>query len=375
MKANNKYMGEQHNPKEESRFLQYLDANNLFGWAISQPLPTGGFRWVTPDEITERSDKGYLLEVDVKYPKELHNLHNDLPFMCEKMVIDGVKKLVPNLCNKKNYIIHIEALNQALKHGLILEKIHHAIEFDRSVWLKPYIDFNMELRTKAKNDFEKDFFKLMNNSVFGKMMENIQKHKGIKLITNAKDYLKSIMRPSFKSGIRFSENLMGCEMGKVKVMMNKPVYLGQAILDLSKTVMYELHYDYMLSKYGDNLKLCYMDTNSFIYDIQTEDFYADIADDVLDRFDMSNYDKDDARPLPIGKNKKVIGKMKDELGGKIMTEFIALRPKSYAYKYNSKKRRWKRNAKESRSTSLRKLLNLMTTLTAFTAVLTITDRN
>ena len=170
----------------------------------------------------------------------------------------------------------------------------------------------------------------MNNSVFGKTMENIRKHKDIKLVTNAKDYLKAVMKPNFKSGMLFGENLMGCEMGKVKVVMNKPVYLGQAILDLSKTVMYEFHYDYMLSKYGNNLKLCYMDTDLFVYDIRTEDNYADIVDDVLERFDTSGYDND--RPLPIGKNKNVIGKMKDELEGKIMTEFVAFRPKSCAYK-------------------------------------------
>ena len=125
-------------------------------------------------------------------------------------------------------------------------------------------------------------------------------------------------------------------MDKTKIVMNKPVYLGQAILDLSKIVLYETHCDYMVPKYGDNLKLCYMDTDCLVYEIQTEDFYADIADDVIVRFQTSGYDKDDARPLPLGKNKKVIGKMKDELGGKIMTEFIALRPKLYAYKYNSK---------------------------------------
>ena len=187
-----------------------------------------------------------------------------------------------------------------------------------------------------ENEFEKEFLKFMNNSVFGKMMENIRKHKDIKLVTNAKNYLKAIMKTNFKSGILFGENLMGCKMGKVKVVMNKLVYLSQAILDLSKTVMYEFHYDYMLPKYSNNLKLCYMDTDSFVYDIRTEDFYADIADDMIDRFDTSGYDKDDARPLLISKNKKVIGMMKDELGGKIMTEFIALRPKSYAYKYNSK---------------------------------------
>ena len=279
-KVNNKYMGKQYDPEKENSFLQYLDANNLYGWAMPQPLPTGGFKWVTPDEIAECSDKGYLLEVDVKYPKELHDLHNDPPFMCEKMEINKVEKLVPNLYNKKNYVIHVRALNQALKHGLILKRVHRVIEFDQSAWLKPYINFNTQLRTQAKNDFEKDFFKLMNNSVFRKMMENIRKHKDIKLVINTKDYLKNVMKPNFKSGVLFGENLMGCEMGKTKVVMNKPVYLGQAILDLSKIIMYEFHYDYMLPKYGYNLKLCYMDTDSLVYWIETEDFYEDIAKDV-----------------------------------------------------------------------------------------------
>ena len=124
---------------------------------------------------------------------------------------------------------------------------------------------------------------------------------------------------------------MGCEMGKIKVVMNKPVYLGQVILDLSKIVMYEFHYDYMRPKYNGNLKLCYMDTDSLVYHIKTEDFYEDIAKDVNARFDKSGYSKEDARPLSIGLNKKVIGLMKDELGGKIMIEFVALRPKLYAY--------------------------------------------
>ena len=262
--------------------------------------------------------------------KELHNFHNDLLFMCKKMKINDVEKLVPNLNDKKNYIIHIEALNQALENGLILEKIHRAIEFDQSVWLKPYININTELRAQALNDFKKDFLKLMNNAVFGKTMENIRRRKDIKLITNTKAYLKNVMKANFKSGVLFSENVMGCKMGKIKVVMNKLVYLGQAILDLSKTVIYEFHYDYMLLKYGENLKLCYTDTNSLVYDIQTEGFYSDIADYMTERFDTSNYDVE--RPLPMGKNKKVFGMMKDELGGNIMTEFVALRLESYAYK-------------------------------------------
>ena len=206
------------------------------------------------------------------------------------------------------------------------------IEFDQSAWLKPYIDFNTELRTQAKNDFEKDFLKLMNNSVFGKTMENIRKHKNIKLITNEKAYLKNVMKPNFKSGVLFHENLMGCEMGKIKVVMNKSVYLGQAMLDLSKNVMYKFHYDYMKPKCGNNLKLCYMDTDLLVYHIKTKDFYEGIAKDVKARFDTSGYCKKDARPLPIGLNKKVIRLMEDELGGKIMTEFVTLRPKLCAYR-------------------------------------------
>ena len=183
---------------EDTTYLQYLDTNNLYDWAMSQPLPTGGFRWVdvNPNEISElatRTDKGYIPEVDVSYPTELHNPHNDLPFMCKRMEMNGVEKLVPNLRDKKSYVIHIRALAQALKHGLILDRIHQVIEFDQSAWMKPYIDFNTQLRTEAKNDFEKDFIKLMNNLVFGKMMENIRKHRNIKLVMTEEKYLHTVM--------------------------------------------------------------------------------------------------------------------------------------------------------------------------------------
>ena len=192
--------------------------NNLYGWAVSQPLPTGGFKWVdvNPNKISElgtRTDKGYILEVDVSYSRELHNPHNDLQFMCERMEINGVEKLVPNLRDKKNYVIHIQALNQALQHRLRLDRIHRAIELNQLLWLKPYIDFNTQPRTAATNDFEKDFFKLMNNSVFGKTMENIRKHRNIGLVTTEEKYLHMVMKPNFKSGVLFGENLMGCEIG------------------------------------------------------------------------------------------------------------------------------------------------------------------
>ena len=155
--------------------------------------------------------------------------------------------------------------------------------------MKEYIDFNTALRTAATNDFEKDFYKLMNNSVFGKTMENIRKHRIIKLVTNREAYLKAVMKPNFKSGTLFGTNLMGCKMGKIKVVMNKLVYLGQVILDLSKIVMHEFHYDYMKQKYPKGLTLCYMDTDFLIYDIETDDFCKDISEDVKDRFDKSGY--------------------------------------------------------------------------------------
>ena len=162
-------------------------------------------------------------------------------------------------------------------------------------------------------------------------MENIRKHRNIGLVTTEEKYLRTVMKPNFKSGVLCGENLMGWDMGKIKVVMNKLVNLGQAILDLSKIVMYEFHFDHMVLKYGlEKLKLCYVDTDSLVYDIKTEDFYEDIANDVEARFNTSGYSKTDFRPLPIGLNKKVIGLMKDELGGKIMTDFMALRPKLYS---------------------------------------------
>ncbi|XP_057291139.1 uncharacterized protein LOC130613782 [Hydractinia symbiolongicarpus] len=224
------------------------------------------------------------------------------------------------------------ALYEAIKHGLEFKKVHRVIRFNQKAWLAGYIDHNTRLRTTARNDFEKDFYKLMNLSVFGKTKENIRNHRNIQLVTNEDKYMKLVMKPNFKGGSRFSKNLLGVEMGKTEVKMNKPIYIGQAILDMSNLIMYEFHYDYMQPKYGSKLQLCYMDTDSFVYHIRTEDFYRDIAQDVEKRFDRSAYNANDGRPLSIGKNKKVVGLMKDELGGKIMTQFITLRAKLYAYK-------------------------------------------
>ena len=188
---------------------------------------------------------------------------------------------------------------------------------------------NTELRKLTKNDFKKDLFKLMNNLVFGKTMENIRKHRDIKLVTTDKKRSKLVSEPNSHTINLISENLSIIKMNKTKIKMNKPINLGLSILEISKILMYDFWYDYMKPKYNDNVRLCYMDTDSFVMHIKTNDFYKDISDDVDNRFDTSNYEV--KRPLLTGKNKKIIGLMKDELGGEIITEFTPLRPKTYSY--------------------------------------------
>ena len=217
-KANNKYM-KNYNKDEESSYIQYLDANNLYGWAMSKKLPLNGFKWTDNDEINEKfiksykenDNKGYILEVDVKYLKRLHELHSDLPFLPERMKIDKCNK-----CRNVMYVIHINSLKQALNHGLKLKKIDRVIEFNQEECLKPYIDMNTELRKEAKNDFEKDLFKLMNSSVFGKAMENIRKHKDIKLVTTDKKRSKLVSEPNYHTINLISEDLSVIEMKKIK---------------------------------------------------------------------------------------------------------------------------------------------------------------
>ena len=354
-KANNKYMKE-YDEKAPSKYIMYLDANNLYGWAMSQYLPIGGFKWLTEQQIEglnlnqykEDSEKGLILEVDLEYPKELHDLHNDYPLapekikvtkdmlsdysqkMAEKFNISSglVHKLIPTLGKKEKYVLHYRNLQLYINLGLKLTKIHRVLEFNQVAWLKQYIDFNTQKRTNAKNSFEKDFFKLMNNSVFGKTMENIRKRVNVKLVTDKKKLLKWTSKPTYISSKNFNENLVAVHNIKEQIKLNKPAYVGMCILDLSKTLMYDFHYNYIKQHYGSKAKLLFTDTDSLTYEIEAEDVYSDFWKD-KDLFDNSDYPVDS--PFYFKENKKVIGKFKDEAAGVPVCEFVGLRSKMYSY--------------------------------------------
>ena len=353
--ANNKYMKE-YDEKAPSKYIMYLDANNLYGWAMSQYLPTGGFKWLTEKQINKINlakymddcKKGLILEVDLEYPKELHELHNDYPLAAERVCVNKdmlseyckkiatkynistglVHKLIPTLSNKEKYVLHYRNLQLYLDLGLKVKKVHRVLEFNQSPWLKQYIDFNTLKRTQAKNSFEKDFFKLMNNSVFGKTMENIRKRVDVRLITDEKKLLKMVSKPTYVNSKIFNENLVAVHKIKETLTLNRPAYVGMCILDLSKTLMYDFHYNYIKEKYGDKAKLLFTDTDSLTYEIEAEDVYGDFWND-KDRFDNSDYPE--SSQYFDKTNKKVIGKFKDEAAGIPIIEFIGLRSKMYSY--------------------------------------------
>ncbi|GFU36917.1 uncharacterized protein NPIL_174171 [Nephila pilipes] len=340
--ANNKYMSN-FNPDDEIKYLMYLDANNLYGYAMSKYLPLKDFVWsdnnlTTQDilNLSDESDVGYILEVDLDYPPDLHDKHSDFPLAPENKPPPNCKepRLLTTLEPKTKYVLHYSNLKLYLKLGLILKKIHRVLKFFQSPWLKNYIDYNTKLRTKAVNDFQKDFYKLMNNSIFGKTMENVRRRVDIRLCSTEEQARKLIAKSNFNRRTIFSENLMAVHLKKTNIKFFKPIHVGMTILDLSKVLMYSFHYEYMKHRYDSKIKLMYTDTDSFIYEIKTDDFYSDMKDD-LNLYDTSDYDKNNVYNLPLV-NKKVIGKMKDENKGNIMTEYVGLKSKMYAYKTNNK---------------------------------------
>ena len=354
-KANNKYMTD-YDKNKPSKYIMYLDANNLYGWAMSQYLPTGGFKWLKQNKIDnldlkkydKENKKGIILEVDLEYPEKLHDLHNDYPLAPEKVKVTDnmlsnyckkiadkynistglVYKLIPTLSKKEKYVLHYRNLQLYIDLGLKLTKIHRVLEFDQSPWLKQYIDYNTEKRKNAKNDFEKDFFKLMNNSVFGKTMENLRKRVDVRLVTDEKKLLKLTSKPTYVSSKIFNENLVAVHKIKETLTLNRPAYVGMCILDLSKTLMYDFHYNYIKRNYGKKAKLLFTDTDSLTYEIKAKDVYKDLFKD-KDKFDNSDYPE--YSPFFYKKNKKVIGKFKDEAAGIPIIEFVGLRSKMYSY--------------------------------------------
>ena len=313
-KANNKYM-KGYDEKAPSKYIMYLDANNLYGWEMSQYLPTANFKLMSDREIKQidlgkyKADgkKGLILEVDLEYPQELHDLHNDYPVCPEKVKVSNnmlsgyckkiaekykisvglVSKLIPTLRDKKEYVLHYRNLQLYLDLGLKIKKIHRGLKFNQSPWLKQYIDFNTEKRKHAKNSFKKDFFKLMNNSVFSKTMENLHKRVDVRVVTNEKKLDKLTSKPTYVSSKIFNENLMAVHKVKETLTLNRPAYMGMCILDLSKMLMYDFHYHYIKRGMTIELDPCSPDTNSLTYKIEAEDVYKDFWND-KDMFDNSD---------------------------------------------------------------------------------------
>ena len=285
---------------------------------------------------SDDDDKGYILEVDLEYPKELHDLHRDYPLAPEIMSVsenmlspvqkeihktyygkdasdEKTNKLILNVTDKKKYVLHISALKFYLEHGLKLKKVHRVISFNQAGFLKPYIDFNTEKRKNAKTEFEKDLFKLLNNAVYGKTLENVRNHNDFRLINTPERFQKLVNKPSYKHRHIINEDLVVVELEKAMVELDKPIYMGLSILDYSKIHMYSFYYDVLKPKYNDKIKLAYTDTDSFIIHVETDDIYTDFKH-INQHMDFSDFPK--SHECYNASNKKVLGKMKDELNGK-----------------------------------------------------------
>jgi hypothetical protein len=362
-KSNNPYK-KVFDKKSHKSYIVYLDANNLYGWAMSQPLPIGNYNWEdvckfdTMKKIMKLDPfgkKGYQFKVDLDYPSELHDLHNDYPLAVENDVVTedmlseyslGLKNqlglkmckekcLLPTLRDKKEYVCHYRNLQLYLQLGLKLKKVHSVMSFDQSCWMKDYIDFNTNERAKPTcADFEKDFFKLMNNAVFGKTMENVRKRKDVRLVnpTKEKAYDKIVAKNNYEGFHVISDDLHALECGKISVVLDKCVIVGFSVLELSKLHMYNFHYNIMKKKYGNDIALLFTDTDSLCYEIKCDDVYKDMFA-MKEHFDFSDYPKDS--PFYDTSNKKVIGKFKDESHGIPIDEFCGLRSKMYSVKLDS----------------------------------------
>lgn len=345
-RSNNKYLLN-YDPTEPDSFLVYLDCVNLYGYAMMQRLPKSNFRFLSDFEIASfdvesirlDSDTGFILEVDLHYPSELHDYHSDMPFAAEKFIPAGSKnvKLIANLYDKHRYIIHYIHLKECLKNGLVLLKIYKILAFEQSNFLEPYISLNTSLRQTATSEFERDFFKKQNNSIFGKTIENKRKQVDVKLVNVWKDNgnktnkccgaEKYINAPNFKNVAIISDSLVAIQLNQTKVLLDRPIYIGFSILELAKSHLYKFHYRVMKRIYTNKIQLCYTDTDSLLYLIYTKDFYRDLKENIQ-YFDTSNYEIGNIFHIP-SVNSKIPGYFKDEMGGEIITEYVGLRAKLY----------------------------------------------
>lgn len=343
-----------HDPENETTFIAYWDMNNLYGHSLSQSMPIGGWKWLTKTEIdnfdvtaiADDSDVGYIVEVDLEYPRQLHDKHSSFPLAPEHLEIkrdmlstyqqsffeNGLHwrpctKLAPNLYDKHNYVTHYRNLKFYVQQGMVITKIHKILSFKQSPWLLPWLKYCTERRTKARSTFESDMYKLMANSVFGKSCESQRHHRNFRLISDPKKVLKAVSKVSMKSTMIINEDLCLVESMKSTVKLNRPIFIGFTVLELSKLHMYDFYYNYMAKTYAsDKFDLCYIDTDSFIFTIATKDLHVDMTR--ANCFDTSNFPPDHTAYNPL--NKKVVGKMKSETGAEHPLELIALRSKMYS---------------------------------------------
>jgi hypothetical protein len=347
-KANNPEMKEEYNPTEETSYIWYGDMNNLYGGAMSNYLPYSGFKWNTDNWTKEdilnlqpNADIGYKFEVDLHIPEHLHDYFNNYIPCPENITINksdlnywqqenyretSTSKLCTTFKDKIKYGVNYRYLQLCLRLGVELKKVHRVMQFNQKPFLKEYIDKNTEMRTKATTKFGQDFYKLMNNSVYGKCMENVKNRINFRLIATQAEAWRV---KNMKHFTIFDDKLVGVHILKKCILLNKPVYLGQTVLDDSKEMMYDFHYNYMMKQFPrKDINLLFTDTDSLCYHIKTDNLDQIFAKR-KDLFDFSNYDKD--HPLYSTSNKKVIGKMKNESPDKQIHEFCGLRAKMYSY--------------------------------------------
>ena len=356
--ANTPAAPEQYDPSEPHVQLIYIDCNNLYGVAMSQLLPTGGFRWLRQEEVDrldvaaldELGNLGYVMEVDLSIPTHLHDEFNDLPPAPENMTIDPSflspyqeqfpetyqkpsRKLAPNLLPKTRYTTHFRNLKFYLELGCVLTKVHRVLEFTQYAWLERYIDYNTQMRTRASTKFGKDFYKLMNNAVFGKTQENLRNRVSVEVVTDEEIAKKRVCKPTFKRSYTIRENLVVMEHQRSSLELNRAIYTGFSVLELSKLWMYDFHYRKM-RKWFPDIQLLFTDTDSLAYRIcDPRDVYQVMKDNGK-YFDFADYPKD--HPCYDTRNKKKIGLFTDELNSLCLEEFIGLRPKSYSIKFRGK---------------------------------------